>query len=94
MKRIREIGVYKSGNRRLEIVDLTNVKSTVNEDTALFVGHTTVTKRVGGQDFSASYRISRSYRKQQGLWRMVASRRTRVVQPDVRVGNHLRRAAA
>lgn len=93
MKRILEIGVYKSGDGRLEIVDLSKGKGTVDEDTALFVGRSTVTKRVDGQDFSASYRISRAYRKQQGFWRMIASRRTRVAM-DVRVADLGRRAAA
>ena len=93
MKRIHEIGVYKSGNLRLEVVDLTDLEETVNESTAVFVGHTTVTGRIRGQDFSDSYQISRAYLKQHAQWRMVASQSDRVAKPDVRVANHVRRAA-
>ena len=94
MKRILEIGVYKSGNLRVEAVDPTNLEETVNENTAVFVGHTTVTSRVGGHDFSDSFRISRAYVKQQARWRMVASLRIRVANPVARVANQVRRAAA
>lgn len=85
MKRILEIAAYKSGDLRLEVLDLTKIKNTVRENTALFVGQTTVTTRVNGEHFSASYRISRAYEKQQGQWRMVTSQRTRVPEPVARV---------
>jgi hypothetical protein len=75
MKRINEIGVYKSGNLRLEVVDLKDLKETVDEKTAVFVGHTTVTSRIGGEDFSASYQISREYLRQRAQWHMVKSQR-------------------
>ena len=94
MKRILEIGVYKSGNLRVEAVDPANLEETVNGDTAVFIGNTTVTSRVGGRDFSDSYRISRAYVKQQARWRMVASLRIRVANPGARAANHVRRAAA
>ena len=79
MKRIVEIGTYKSGDSRLEVVDLAHLDETVNENTALFVGHTTVTGRLRGRNFSDSYQISRAYLKQQSRWRMVASQRHRMV---------------
>jgi hypothetical protein len=94
MKRIHEIGVYKSGDLRVEVVDLTDLEETVNENTAVFVGHTTVTSQVRGQEFSDSYQISRAYLKQHAQWRMVASQSARVAKPEVRVVNHVRRAAA
>jgi hypothetical protein len=94
MKRILEIGVYKSGDVRLEVVDLADLKETVNESTAVFVGHTTVTGRIRGQDVSDSYQISRAYLKQHAQWRMVASQSARVPKPEVTVASHLRRAAA
>jgi hypothetical protein len=75
MKRINEIGVYKSGNLRVEVVDLKDLKATVDEKTAVFVGHTTVTSRIGGEDFSASYEISREYLRKQAQWQMVKSER-------------------
>ena len=93
MKRILEIGVYKSGDVRLEVLDLTDLQETVNESTAVFVGHTTVTGRIRGQDVSDSYQISRAYLKQHAQWRMVASQSTRVVKPDARVADHVRKAA-
>jgi hypothetical protein len=78
MKRIVEIGTYKSGDSRLEVVDLTDLDETVNEDKATFVGHTTVTGQVRGQNFSDSYQVSRTYRRQQSSWRIVASQRDRL----------------
>lgn len=93
MKRILEIGTYKSGDSRLEVVDLTDLEL-VNENSAVFVGHTTVTGRVKGQNFSDSYQISRTYLKQPSGWRILASQRDRVAKPDTGNGNHGRRAAA
>lgn len=94
MKRILEIGAYKSGNLRREVVDLADLEVAVNKNTAVFVGKKTVTSRIRGQDFKDSYRISRAYLKQRALWRMVASQSARVVKSQVRVANHTRRAAA
>ena len=94
MKRILEIGVYKSGDVRLEVLDLTDLQETVNESTAVFVGHTTVTGLIRGQDVNDSYQISRAYLKQHAQWRMVASQSARVAKPNARVANHVRRAAA
>lgn len=78
MKRIHEIGVYKSGDLRVEVVNLSNLKETVAENTAAFVGHTTVTSRINGQDFRGSYQISRAYLKQQARWRLIAAHSSRV----------------
>jgi hypothetical protein len=93
MKRILEIGVYKSGDVRLEVVDLSDLEETVNESTALFVGHTTVTGRIRGQDVSDSYQISRAYLKQHAQWRMVASQSARMAKPEASVATNVRRAA-
>ncbi len=89
MKRILEIGVYKPGSLRLEVVDLTDLQVTVNQNTAVFVGHTTVTNRTRSRASSASYRISRAYLKQRAQWRMVATQSARVARPEVRVANLL-----
>ena len=94
MKRIVEIGTYRAGDSRLEVVDLRDLEVTVNENTAVFVGSTTVTSRIRGQDVSDSYQISRAYLKRQALWRMVASQSARLARPDARVANQVRRAAA
>ena len=94
MKRILEIGVSKPGNLRLEVVDLTDLQETVNEDTAVFVGHTTVTSRIRGENFSDSFQICKAYLKQHSQWRVVASQTARVAKSDVRVASHVRSAAA
>ena len=94
MKRIAEIGSYKSGDLRVEVVDLSDLEETVNENTAVFVGHTMVTSRIEGQDFSDFYQISRAYLKQQAQWRVVASQSTRVATTPARVVNYLRDAVA
>ena len=94
MKRIVEIGSYKAGDSRLEVVDLRDLEVTVNENTAVFVGSTTVTSRIRGQDVRDSYQISKAYLKRQAQWRMVASQSARLANPDVGVAKHVRRAAA
>jgi hypothetical protein len=93
MKHIREIGVYKSGALRLEAIDLTDLEETVNEHTAVFVGHPTVTSRIRGQDISDSYQISRALLQLLAQWRVVASQSARVAKPHARAANHVRRAA-
>ncbi len=94
MKRILEIGVSKPGVLRLEVVDLPDLQETVNENTAVFDGHTTVTSRIRGRDFSDSFHISRAYLKQQSQWRVVASSSARVAKPHVKVVNNVRSAVA
>jgi hypothetical protein len=94
MKHIHEIGVYKSGDLRVEVVDLTNLQETVEANTAVFVGHTTVTSRIRGEDFSDSFQIIRAYLKQRARWRIVASQSTRMARPDARVGHPVRRIPA
>lgn len=84
MKRIMEIGTFKAGDSRLEVVDLTNLV-TVNDNAAVFVGRTTVTSVIGGQAISDSYQISRTYLKQSTQWRLVASQRDRVAKAAERV---------
>ena len=94
MKRIMEIGTYKAGNSRLEVLDLTNLEVTVNENDAVFVGRTTVTSLIAGQTASDSYQISRTYLKQRSQWRLVASQRDLLAKANIRVAKHIRRSAA
>jgi hypothetical protein len=94
MKHIHEIGVYKCGDLRVEVVDLTDLKETVEEESAVFVGHTTVTSRIRGEDFSDSFHITKAYLRQQARWRIVASQTSRMARADARVGKQVRRAAA
>ena len=78
MKRIMEIGTFKAGDSRLEVLDLTQLDITINENTAVFVGRSTVTGSVRGHDYSDSYRIGKAYLKQDDQWRMVVSERVRL----------------
>ena len=94
MKRIVEIGTYRSGDSRLEVLDLADLDQTVNDRAAVFVGHTTVTGRIKGRDFSESYQISRAYLKQQSRWRIVASQRARMAKPAATAGYRVRTATA
>jgi hypothetical protein len=94
MKRIVEIGAYRSGDSRLEVLDLADLDETVNEKAAVFVGHTTVTGRIKGRNFSESYQVSRAYMKQQSRWRIVASQRARMAKPGAMNANRARTAAA
>lgn len=93
MKRIMEIGTFKAGDSRLEVVDLTNLV-TVNENAAVFVGRTTVTSVVGGQAASDSYQISRTYLKQRSRWRLVASQRDRLAKAKMIAAKQVYRSAA
>lgn len=93
MKRIMEIGTFKAGNSRLEVLDLTNLEETVNENAAVFVGRTTVTSLIAGQTASDSYQISRTYLKQHSQWRLVESQRNRLATANIRAVKHLRSAA-
>ena len=94
MKRIMEIGTYKAGDSRLEVLDLTNLEVTVNENAAVFVGRTTVTSLIAGQIVSDSYHISRTYMKDHSQWRLVTSQRNRLVKADIRAPKHIYKAAA
>lgn len=93
MKRIMEIGTFKAGDSRLEVVDLTNLV-TVNENAAVFVGRTTVTSVIGGQAASDSYQISRTYLKQRSRWRLVASQRDRLAKAKMIAAKQVYRSAA
>jgi hypothetical protein len=89
-----EIGTFKAGDSRLEVLDLTNLEVTVNENAAVFVGRTTVTSLIGGKAASDSYQIRRTYLKECSRWRLVASQRDHLAKPNLRAVKHVRRAAA
>ena len=94
MKRIMEIGTYKAGDSRLEVLDLTNLEVTVNEDAAVFVGRSTVTSLIAGQTASDSYQINRTYLKQDSQWRLVASQRDHLAKANTKVAKRIYRSAA
>jgi len=78
MKSILEIGIYKPGDLTAEVTGLAGVNANVSGNKAVFTGHATVKSRFKGQDFSSLYRLSKVYEKQQGRWRVVASKTARL----------------
>jgi len=84
MKHIHEIGGYKSGDLRTEVVDPNDLEETINKNTAGFVGQTTVTTRLEGQDLNDSYQISKALLQLLAQWRVVASQSARVAKPRTR----------
>jgi len=77
-KRILEIGVYKPGDLTSEVTTLDDVNVRAEGDTALFTGHATVKSRFKGRDIGSLYRLSKTYEKQQGRWRIIASKTARL----------------
>ena len=78
MKRILEVGVYKPGDLTAEVTTLGDVSVHADGDTAMFSGHATVRSRFKGTDFGSLYRLSKRYEKQQGRWRITASKTARL----------------
>ena len=78
MKRILEVGVYKPGDLTSEVTTLDDVNLCAEGGTALFTGHATVRSRFKGRDIGSLYRLSRVYEKQQGRWRIIASKTARL----------------
>ena len=77
-KRILKIGVYRPGDLTSEVTTLDDVNVRAEGDTALFTGHATVRSRFKGRDFGSLYRLSKMYEKQQGRWRVIASKTARL----------------
>ena len=78
MKRILKIALYKPGDLTSEITTLDDVNVHAEGDTALFTGHATVKSRFKGRDIGSLYRLSKTYEKQQGRWRIIASKTARL----------------
>jgi hypothetical protein len=78
MKHILEIGIYRSGHLASEVIDLTDVNARVSGKQAVFTGHAMVRSRFKGQDFSGFYQLTKVYEKQQGRWRVIASKTARI----------------
>lgn len=77
-KRILEIAIYKPGDLTSEVTSLDDFKVRAEGNTALFTGHATVKTRFKGQDIGSLYRLSKKYEKQQGRWRIIASKTARL----------------
>jgi hypothetical protein len=90
MKRIIEIGSFKAGDSRLEVLDPANLEVTVNESDAVFPGRTTVTSVIAGQTASDSGQISRTYLNQHSQWRLVESLRDRFAKAKTTGATHVR----
>jgi ketosteroid isomerase-like protein len=78
MKRILKIGIYRPGDLAHEVTGLADVNANVSGNRMVFSGHATVDSRFKDQDFSSLYRLSKVYEKQQGRWRVVASKTARL----------------
>lgn len=77
-KRILKIGIYKPGDLTSEVTTLDDVNLCAEGETALFTGHATVRSRFNGRDIGSLYRLSRTYERQQGRWRVIASKTARL----------------
>ena len=77
-KRILKIALYKPGDLASEVTTLDDVNMCAEGDTALFTGHATVKSRFKGRDIGSLYRLSKTYEKQQGRWRVIASKTARL----------------
>jgi hypothetical protein len=77
-KRILKIALYKPGDLTSEVTTLDDVNVWAEGDTASFTGHATVKSRFKGRDIGSLYRLSKTYEKQQGRWRIIASKTARL----------------
>ena len=77
-KRILKIALYKPGDLTSEVTTLDDVNMRAEGDTASFTGHATVKSRFKGRDIGSLYRLSKTYEKQQGRWRIIASKTARL----------------
>ena len=77
-KRILKIGIYKPGDLTSEVTTLDDVKLCAEGETALFTGHATVRSRFKGRDIGSLYQLSKTFEKQQGRWRVIASKTARL----------------
>ena len=77
-KRILKIGIYKPGDLTSEVTTLDDVNQCAEGETALFTGHATVRSRFKGRDIGSLYQLSKTFEKQQGRWRIIASKTARL----------------
>ena len=80
MKRILKINIYKSGDLTHEVTDLVDVNKVVSGNRAVFTGHATVKSRFKNLDFSSLYRLTKVYEREQGGWRVIASKTARLAE--------------
>lgn len=77
-KRILKIGIYKPGDLTSEVTTLDDVNLCAEGETALFTGHATVRSRFKGRDIGSLYQLSKTYERQKGRWRVIASKTARL----------------
>jgi ketosteroid isomerase-like protein len=89
MKRILEIGIYKSGDLASEVLALNDVNAHVEGDRAVFTGHVTIKSRFKERDFSGFYQLTKVYLKHEEKWQVVASRTARLSEDSTQRPSHL-----
>ena len=71
----------KSGNRKLDALDIRDIRVRVFGDTAVVTSRATLEGRRNGQEISGEFRGIDVYVRRNGQWQVVAAQATRVAQP-------------
>jgi ketosteroid isomerase-like protein len=69
---------FKSGQNKLTVDDISDMKVRVYGDTAVVTGKVSVKGMMGGKDVTGQALFTRVYVKQAGHWQSVALQQTRV----------------
>jgi hypothetical protein len=88
MKRILEIGIYKPGDLRSEVIDLDDLDAHVEGDRAVFTGRVTIKSHFKDRDFSGCYQLTKVYLKHEAQWEVIASRTARLAEESARSFSH------
>ena len=75
------IGAFKSGQSKLTVDEVSDMKVRVYGDTAVVTGKLTVKGLMGGKDVSGQGMFTRVYVKKAGQWTSVALQQTRIATP-------------
>jgi ketosteroid isomerase-like protein len=72
------IGAFKSGQSKLTVDEISDMKVRVYGDTAVVTGKVTVKGTMGGKDATGQAMFTRVYVKKGGQWQSVALQQTRI----------------
>jgi len=72
------IGAFKSGQSKLTVDEISDMKVRVYGDTAVVTGKVTVKGMMGGKDATGQAMFTRVYVKKGGHWQSVALQQTRI----------------
>lgn len=72
------IGAFKSGQSKLTVDEISDMKVRVYGDTAVVTGKVTVKGMMGGKDATGQAMFTRVYVKKGGQWQSVALQQTRI----------------